>query len=195
MNMNESDQEDDLHHPLPNPLKAILQQFLSHKVFVASDLDTHIQKASKRFGAGTNLGTIDQCIGQINKSISLMHLEIRSVQIDGETYYGMVNKVADAVAIQNGTALQDWQLEILRKFIAAIAAKETDHELDREELNDLSDTSKTNRENETLLDALVEQHWLKQVDHATVAIGPRTYLELAGYLEDQGIQPPQIMYH
>eukprot|EP00897_Mesotaenium_endlicherianum_P005355 jgi/Mesen1/4848/ME000244S04030 len=148
--------------------------------------DTEAKNLHKELEGQSNDTSFHQFVGEINRELNFVHLEIRGGidQESGASYYGIINQLAD----EQGSVWR--QLEAIAQEPDAAGAISSFDALNirPEEMAAAAAASRagvrmTMEQKQRLLDELVLHRWLARTPEGAVCLGIQSFLELRSHLK------------
>mmetsp|Transcript_23348 Transcript_23348/g.28775 ORF Transcript_23348/g.28775 Transcript_23348/m.28775 type:complete len:265 (-) Transcript_23348:1346-2140(-) len=174
-----------------------LQLFLRETAIDLEDFKKHLRE----YESNENLNLsdysshdgFDMLVGEINNHLNKYTMQLRvrkrtAVELDGKTYWVLVNTKSDPVA-QQATTLKEWQVRLFKQFCDMIVSSElgvitsTQAISTAQRMRQVSAT-----EVEDLLEQLCKEKWLYEDDekNGRFTVGIRTLVELEALLQEFG---------
>lgn len=179
---------------LPTSLLLHEKQFLQW--ILASTIVTEgraIEVASLLTSTTCSSETLKELLARINRLINPFSLEVgRRYFAEEDTHHILIwNTCGDAIA-QTATLFTPVQISALKTIVASIAKSKEASSIEAIQAVYLSRNEKipgtpmTKSQIQTFINELVDLRWLHQRPGGKLAIGPRSLVELTGYLQEAG---------
>ncbi|CAM9351663.1 unnamed protein product [Chrysoparadoxa australica] len=194
---------------LPTSVQAFLQQLLARAVVTDDVAQALLKECQKGYGDGGHC--LEMTLELINKHMEFVLMEVRSINVDGVQYHGLVNKASDDIAKKFGCDWSDWKIKVFKDMLAKFGEKHNESSEDsplaspssdnptltRDDLEDLKPrASVTLGDLYGFLKELEEEQWVKmEANNRRFGLGIRAQLELHQTLRSHGLPVKQIMYH